>query len=217
MNLFLVSLRVSLLLATLLFSTAAARSETFRVATYNLENYLDEATQTRYVKSAEAKAKIRESIKALRPDLLAMEEMGSPAALEELRTALGAEGLSFPYQEFISGHDTNVHIAVLSRFPFVARHPHTNDTFLLSGRRFRVGRGFAELDVRVNTNYVFTLFAAHLKSKRVVPEADDRRVAHEIFPGDAIHIRHADALQGLDDLGGDALADLSLARHGSFL
>ncbi len=179
MNLVLLSPRVPLVVIALLLSTAAARSETFRVATYNLENYLDEATQTRYVKSAEAKAKIRESIKALKPDVLALEEMGSPAALEELRTSLEKEGLPFPHQEFISGYDTNVHVAVLSRFPFIARHPHTNDSFLLSGRRFRVGRGFAELDVRVNTNYVFTLFVGHLKSKRVVAEADEAELRLE--------------------------------------
>ena len=39
-----------------------AVAETFRVATYNVENYLDEATETRSAKSAEAKAKVRESI-----------------------------------------------------------------------------------------------------------------------------------------------------------
>src|SRR5437879_4340813 len=68
----------------------AARGESFRVATYNLENYLDEPTQTRATKSAEAKAKVRQSILALKPDVIALQEMGSPTALEELRTSLKA-------------------------------------------------------------------------------------------------------------------------------
>ena len=41
----------------------ASAAGTFRVATYNVENYLDQPTESRpHVKSAEAKAKIRESI-----------------------------------------------------------------------------------------------------------------------------------------------------------
>ena len=58
---------------------------TFRVATYNLENYLDQPTESRpRVKSAEAKAKIRESIRALNPDVIALEEIGATTALLEM-------------------------------------------------------------------------------------------------------------------------------------
>jgi endonuclease/exonuclease/phosphatase family metal-dependent hydrolase len=155
------------------------RGATFRVATYNLENYLGEPTQTRVAKSAEAKAKIRESIRALRPDVLAMQEMGATNALLELRDSLKAEGLDLPYWEHVAGFDTNIHVAVLSRFPFTARRPHTNDTFLLSGRRFWVSRGFGEVDIQVTTNYSFTLITAHLKSKRAVGEADDAELRLE--------------------------------------
>jgi hypothetical protein len=69
--------------------------------------------------------------------------------------------------------DTNIHIAVLSKFPIVARHPHTNDEFLLDGRRFRVSRGFAEVEIQVATNFTFTLIAAHLKSRLQTPIADE--------------------------------------------
>ncbi len=153
--------------------------QTFRLATYNVENYLDQAAGTRPAKSEAARAKIRESIKAMAPDVIAFAEMGSPAALEELRQALASEGLDFPHRELIRGDDTNIHVAVLSRFPITANRSHTNESFLLSGRRFPVSRGFAELDIRVNTNYSFTLFAAHLKSKRPVPEADQAELRLE--------------------------------------
>jgi endonuclease/exonuclease/phosphatase family metal-dependent hydrolase len=99
--------------------------------------------------------------------------------LQELRESLKAEGLDFPYWEMITGFDTNIHVAVLSKFPFAARHPHTNDNFLLHGRRFRVSRGFPEVDIRVNTNYSFTLIAAHLKSKRAVGAADEAELRLE--------------------------------------
>jgi len=83
------------------------------------------------------------------------QEMGRPGALEELRTSLRAEGLDFPLLEHVSGWDTNIHVAVLSRFPITARRSHTNDSFLLSGRRFRVSRGIAEVDMQVSPTYKF--------------------------------------------------------------
>ena len=155
-------------------SLAASGAETFRVATYNVENYLDQPTESRpHVKSSEAKRKVCESICALNPDVLALEEMGSTDALLELRNSLKSGGVDNPYWDLVCGMDTNIHVAVLSKLPIVARHPHTNDVYLLDGRRFRVSRGFAEVEIRVNTNFTFTLIAAHLKSRRPVPEADE--------------------------------------------
>ena len=166
-------------LLALLLCARFAGAETFRVATYNVESYLDQPTETRPAKPADAKAKVRESILALKPDVLALQEMGSTNALLELRDSLKAEGLDLPYWEHVSGFDTNIHVAILSKFPFTARRPHTNDSFLLSGRRFRVSRGFGEVDIQVNTNYSFTLIAAHLKSKRAVAQADEAELRLE--------------------------------------
>ena len=149
-----------------------AQTKTFRVATYNVENYLDDTASRCCVKSAASKAKVRECIRALRPDVLALQEMGSVAALLELRAALQAEGLDFPHWEHVTGSDANVHLAILSRFPFSARRPHTDDSFELGGQIFRVRRGFAEVDVQVNPGYQFTLLVAHLKSRNAVPEGD---------------------------------------------
>jgi endonuclease/exonuclease/phosphatase family metal-dependent hydrolase len=164
--------------ATLL--CAQLQAESFRVATYNVENYLNKPTETRrYVKSNAAKAIIRESIRAIKPDVIAFQEMGDISALMELRDSLKKEGLDYPNWEHVSGFDTNIHVAVLSRFPIVARRPHTNDNFLLSGRRFQVSRGFAEVDIKVNDHYTFTLLAAHLKSRRPVPEADEAELRKE--------------------------------------
>ena len=157
----------------LLFQASLPGAEIFRVATYNLNNYLEAPIGTRPAKSAESKAKIREGLRLLQADVLALQEMGSTNALLELRDSLKADGLDYPYWEHVSGFDTNIHVAVLSRFPIVARRPHTNDAFLLFGRRFQVSRGFAEVDIRVNPRYEFTLFTAHLKSKVPSPEADE--------------------------------------------
>src|SRR6516164_8723134 len=82
-------------------------AEIFRAATYNLEGYLDTGTQSRGAKSAEARTAVRESIRALNPDVLALQEVGGLSALQELRLALKGEGLDFPYWEHVPGHDTN--------------------------------------------------------------------------------------------------------------
>ena len=125
------------------------------------------------IKSAEAKAKIRESIKAMNPDVIALEEMGATNSLLELRASLKADGLDFPFWEHLQSFDTNIHVAVLSKLPIIGRHPHTNDFFLLDGRRLQVKRGFAEVDIAAATNFTFTLIAAHLKSRLNTPEADE--------------------------------------------
>jgi endonuclease/exonuclease/phosphatase family metal-dependent hydrolase len=171
--------RLPAVLFALLLCARFAGGEPFRVATYNLESYLDQPTQTRPAKFAAAKAKVRESILALKPDVLALQEMGRTNALLELRDSLKAGGLDLPYWEHVSGLDTNIYIAILSRFPFIACRPHTNESFLLSGRRFRVSRGFGEVNIQVNTSYSFTLIAAHLKSKRAVAQADEAEMRLE--------------------------------------
>ena len=164
--------RLALLVAVLAGWNSAAG--TVRVATYNVENYLDQPTESRhYVKSPEARAKVRESLRALQPDVVALEEIGSTAALLELRAALQAEGLNFPYWDHVTGFDTNIHVAILSKFPIVASRPHTNDFFLLDGRRFRVSRGFAEVEIQTDDHFTFTVLAAHLKSRRPTPVADE--------------------------------------------
>lgn len=150
-----------------------AGAETFRVATYNLNNYLDQPLGTRPAKSPAGKAKIRESLRAIQADVLALQELGSRSALGELRATLKAGGLDYPHSEFIAAFDTNIHVAVLSRFPIVARRPHTNDHYLLMGKRLRVSRGFAEVDIQVNSSYAFTLITTHLKSRRPVATADE--------------------------------------------
>ena len=147
---------------------------TIRVATYNVETYLDQPTESRhFAKSEAAKAKICEVIHTIKPDVIALEEMGTTNALLELQARLKSQGLDFPFWEHIQGYDTNIHVAILSQLPITTRHPHTNDNFLLDGRRFCVGRGFAEVEIRATTNFTFTLIAAHLKSRRPIAHADE--------------------------------------------
>jgi endonuclease/exonuclease/phosphatase family metal-dependent hydrolase len=223
------------LLILALRCSVAFAAGTFRVATYNLENYLDQPTESRpHVKSAEAKGKIRESIESIRPDVLALEEMGATNALLELRASLKADGLDFPFWEHVVGVDTNIHLAVLSKFPIVARHPHTNDQFLLDGRRFRVERGFVEVEIQAAADFTFTLIVAHLKSRRPVPDADEaqerlaeakvlRGIVDEHFKadpdarlvvlGDFNDVKDSDAVKEIIGRGKFKLADMRPAER----
>lgn len=164
---------------TLTSLSVPAEETPIRVVSYNVENYLDQPTGTRQAKSPEAKAKVAEMLLSIQPDVLALQEMGSRSALAELQATLKAGGVDLPHSEWIAGWDTNIHVAVLSRFPLVRRVPHTNKVYLLSGRRLHVSRGFAELEVQVNPHYRFTTFVAHLKSKRPVSVADQSEMRQE--------------------------------------
>lgn len=189
-----------------LLQIALAGAETFRVATFNVENYLDTPSGNRPAKSPEARAKVRESILAIKPDVLALEEIGSTNVLLKLQAGLKEGGLDLPYWDEVAGHDTNIHISVLSRFPIVARRPHTNDNFLLDGHRLEVSRGFAELDIQVNGKYAFTLIAAHLKSRLASGIADEEEWRYE----------EAVALRRLIDVRLDADPDRKLVVLGDF-
>src|SRR6476659_9456742 len=89
-------LRVTTTLVLLL--PMVLHAETFRVASYNVENYIDQPTQSRpHPKSAEAKAKVRDSLLTLKPDVIALQEIGTTNALLELRDSLKTGGLDLPY------------------------------------------------------------------------------------------------------------------------
>jgi endonuclease/exonuclease/phosphatase family metal-dependent hydrolase len=150
----------------------AQAGDSFSIASYNLENYVDPLETTRAVKSGPSKSKVREALLKLGADIVAIQEIGSPNALHELQKSLRDGGLIYPDTEFVSGPDTNIHVAILSRLPIVARRSHTNEAFLLHGRRFKVSRGIADVDIQVGPRFKVTLLAAHLKSRRQVPEAD---------------------------------------------
>ncbi len=166
-----------IVVAALLAVEVDSWAETFRIVTYNIENYVIDAGSARPIKEQASREAVWEGILAAKPDVLALEEVGSSNALVEIQNALGQHSLDLPYSELINGYDTNIHVAILSRFPLDERHPHTNDAYLLNGQRLLVSRGFAQVDVTVNSNYSFTMIVAHLKSKRpvlVASEADMR-------------------------------------------
>ena len=156
------------------------------VATYNLENYHLRAWGNRQEKPVAARAAVVRVLASIHPDVVALQEIGEPAALDELQSALASAGIALPHREHVTGWDTNIFVAVLSRFPITRRASHTNDGYLLGGRRFHVSRGIAELDIAVTPSSQFTLMNAHLKSRRPVAMADESELREQ----EAMVLRH---------------------------
>lgn len=164
-------------------STVAATA--FTVCTFNVENYCGVPKGNRAAKTDPAKQAVVSALVEIRPDILALQEVCSEQALTDLRERLGQGGLRFPHWEFVPSPDPYVHVAVLSRFPITRRNSHTNESFILNGRRHSVGRGFGEVDIELSPTYRITLLVAHLKSK----VADGRGDETELREQEAVLLR----------------------------
>lgn len=151
---------------------------TLTVATYNLEFYVDRPTLSSEPKSESGRAIIRESIRAMNADVIALQEIGTTNALLELRAALNKEGLDFHHWQQVSAWDTNLHVAFLSKHPFTAVRHHTKESYLHRGRRYHVLRGFGEVEIEFEKRRI-TIMTAHLKSKRQSPEANQEELRFE--------------------------------------
>ncbi|MDX1952436.1 MAG: endonuclease/exonuclease/phosphatase family protein [Verrucomicrobiota bacterium] len=162
------------------FSVAkAAPPETFSIATYNLENYRLDSRPQLQAKTPESRARVREHLLTISPDVLALQEVGNLEALQELRETLKTNGLEFPYWGLVHAADRERHVALLSKFPIVQFRPHTNLNFLLNGRRFQMNRGIAEAEIEVNHGYRFRLLNVHLKSRLDSALADESELRFE--------------------------------------
>ncbi|MEI8313480.1 MAG: endonuclease/exonuclease/phosphatase family protein [Verrucomicrobiota bacterium] len=148
------------------------------VASYNVENYLkmerrvDGKAVPDAPKPEEEIAAVIAIIKQINPDILGIVEMGDESVLEGFRTRLKAAGLDYPNKEWVRGTDAARHLALLSRFPIVARNSRNEAPFELNGTQMRIGRGILDVTVKLSDSYSLHLVGAHLKSRREVPDFD---------------------------------------------
>lgn len=175
-------------LALVVGRAGAGAEETLRVATYNVQNYTradrraPEGFRPEYPKPEAEKAALRAVIRELDADVLALQEMGGPEYLAELRRDLAAEGLSYPYGEAMMAADEERGLAVLSRVPLGAVKGHRDLMAKWRGAEEAVAvrRGLLQVDVP-RAGGAVTLFVVHLKSRlaadRDDPLSEDQRVA----------------------------------------
>lgn len=153
------------------------RAESVTIATYNVENYVatdrrvDGVYRPAYPKPEAAKEALRAVIRALDADVLALQEMGPAAYLEELRRDLRNEGVDYPYTALAEAADPDRHLAVLSRRRF-RRPPRVVELdFGYLGGREKVKRGVLEITLAAGRSEL-TLFVVHLRS-RFTERAED--------------------------------------------
>ncbi len=149
-----------------------ANDVAFSVASYNVDGYRLTPADGWSTKPLLSRAEVAEVIRRAQPNLLALQEVGSPQALEFLSKNLLELGLEYPFRELLQTESQKIHCAVLSQFPIVANRSDSSAAFALYGRSFHVLRGVMELDVEAPGGYQFTLFNVHLKSKLPAYYAD---------------------------------------------
>jgi endonuclease/exonuclease/phosphatase family metal-dependent hydrolase len=180
---------------------ATAIAGDVRVATFNVQNYLcmDRRIEGRFLpghpKPEREKAAVREVLRAVRADVVCLQEIGARPFLEELQQDLAREGLDYTHAAWLDAADPMRHVAILSRLPFREVVTHTDVVFKYLEREERVKRGM--LEVRVDSPAgVWRLFVVHLKSplteEAADPGAEKRRTAEARALRDVILKRTAD-------------------------
>jgi len=165
------------------------------VATYNVRNYLtmdrlaDGKWRKEYPKPESEKQVIRDTILAVRPDILILQEMGSSAHLEELRRDLANEGLKYEGRFLCEAADDDRRVAALWRGGLrVKPIGHDDLKIKFFGEIHSVRRGLMELEIRTD-GQLWRIFGAHLKSKYTDDKRDPLAVKKRSAEAEAVRDR----------------------------
>ncbi|MBI2497152.1 MAG: endonuclease/exonuclease/phosphatase family protein [Opitutae bacterium] len=182
------------------------------VAAYNVENYtianrlVDGVYRPAYPKPEKEKAALRQVVAGIAPDILAVEEMGPPAFLDDFQRELKTAGQDFPHAVVLEAADQDRHVAVLAKVPFKEVRRHTEVPITYFGRPDVVKRGVLEVVFATNEGD-FSLFVVHLKSKYTErpddPEALLQRSLEAEAVRDLVLTRHPDPAKGKFLIVGD--------------
>jgi len=167
-----------LALGVLLGKLKAAEPPAVVIATYNVENYLGEqpaseaGSRRARPKSEKAMEAVVQVIKDINPDILGVCEMGDPERFEDFKKRLAGAGLRYTDSEYVQAVDSERHLALVSRFPIVARQSLADAPFELAGKPEKVRRGFLDVTIQIGTGCQVRFVSAHLKSKLPIPEGE---------------------------------------------
>jgi endonuclease/exonuclease/phosphatase family metal-dependent hydrolase len=189
----------------------------FRVATFNVENLFArfrfeddvdpedavrdgwDVNETMFtILDADSKRLTGESIRAARPDVIALQEVENLDVLKRFRSTYLGGPRAFPYALSIDGNDPRlIDVGVLSKHPIVHVRSHQERR---SGSSYLFSRDCLEVDVSVGGRPL-TLFVNHLKSmldqrdpangrrntraRRMLQAREVRKIVTERFGADA--------------------------------
>ncbi len=193
----------------------AEEGATVRVATYNVRNYLsmdrlvDGRWRPEYPKPESEKRVVRETIVAVRPDLIALQEIGGKAHLVELRRDLSSQGLDYSGMAWLEAHDSERHLAALWIDDLdiqVVEHPNLPIRYM--GEIDFVKRGMLELKIN-SENGPWSLFNLHLKSKYTTVKSDPLSSKRRTLEGRAARDRILEIYPGPDKARYLVIGDLN--------
>jgi endonuclease/exonuclease/phosphatase family metal-dependent hydrolase len=140
-----------------------------KVMTYNVHQYClmdrDGDGQDNDPKPAKERNAVVSVIRDENPDILVVQEMGDETVFQEFVHALAEAGLEYPYTDYLRRGRSNIAMALLSRYPILVSRPRTDDVYSIGEAKLPVLRGFMDVEIELNTNYVLRILAAHLKAK----------------------------------------------------
>lgn len=191
----LVSIRGStaflLAFAMLWLVSSAVASAALTVAAYNVENYtladrmVDGVYRAAYPKPEKEKAALLQVIAGMAPDILALQEMGPPAYLEDFQRELKLAGQNFPHTVVLEAADADRHVAVLSKVPFKEVRRHARVPLTYFGRPEVVKRGVLEV-IFASAAGDFSVFVVHLKSKHTERKDDPEAALQRALEAEAV-------------------------------
>lgn len=189
-----------------------AASAALTVAAYNVENYtladrmVNGVYRAAYPKPEKEKAALRQVITGIAPDILAIQEMGPQAYLDDFQLELKQAGQNFPHAVVLEAADADRHVAVLSKVPFKEVRRHAGVPITYFGRAEVVKRGVLEV-IFASADGDFSVFVVHLKSKHTErkddPEAALQRALEAEAVRDLVLSRYPDPVNGKFIICGD--------------
>ena len=182
------------------------------LATYNVENYtvadrmVEGVYRQAYPKPEKERAAVVKVIAGIRPDILAVQEMGTQAYLDDFQRELRAAGQDFKFAIVLDAADPDRHVALLSKLPFKEVRRHAKVPTVYQGKRDVVKRGVLEVIFATSEGDV-SVFVVHLKSKRTErpddPESAQQRAAEAEAVRDLVLARYPDPAQARFIVCGD--------------
>lgn len=174
-----------------IYSKTIKNTQQITFATYNVKNFFDGVPMpggpSETAKPYKEVRALGDSIRKISADVIALQEIDSLSNLTKFRDKY-LTGLNYTPVLIPGNDERGINVAVLSRFPVTGVISHKDDRFPVPGKPDLEGfnRDFLQVGIKVNENYNFTLFVAHLKSQNGGAEADAKRRAESIRANEII-------------------------------
>lgn len=166
-----------------LLSVAPAAEPPARVTfcAYNLKNWLtmdrpataSARSLTTAPKPEAERKRVVEILAAIQPDILGVCEIGNSDDVAELQQRLKKAGVDLPHTELAHGGDETRRLALLSKLPIKARNSQLDLKYQMGDQTLPFQRGILDVTIALSPQLDLHLLGVHLKSKRLVPEADE--------------------------------------------